>query len=72
MYLVAPLFTLGIVAEYFGEVSALFRIRLFRNRRKYIFSQLNERSCILAESIADKNQKKGVHALYVFCYVDEE
>ena len=72
IYLIAPLFTLGIVAEYFGEVSALFRIRLFRNRRKYIFSQLNERSCILAESIADKNQKKGVHALYVFCNVDEE
>lgn len=72
MYLAAPAFTLGIVAEYFGEIREAMHIRIFYRRKKYIFSQLNERSCILAESIAAKNRNAGIHALYIFCNVDEE
>lgn len=72
MYLAGPVFTLGVVAEYFGEIREILYIRFFQGRKKYVFSQLNERSCILAESIAASNRKERVRALYIFCNVDEE
>lgn len=80
-YLAAPLLTFGFILTFFKTLKA--RIRFFMglhtNRGVYIFSELNRKSILLAESIYKENKelrkngdKKPKRCVIVFCEVDEK
>ena len=56
LYVFAPLLTLSNILSLFNDLRGELKIR--RNKRKtlYIFSELNEKSIAVAESIADRNK----------------
>lgn len=68
VYIISPLLTFGAVLSLFRNVSAFFRYSTHFFSETCIFSELNERSLTLAESIRRKQPK----ALLVFTDVYEE
>lgn len=68
VYIISPLLTFGAVLSLFRNISALFRYSTHFFSETCIFSELNERSLTLAESIRRKQPK----ALVVFTDVYEE
>ncbi len=58
LHVVAPLFTIGITLSFFESkfASLIYRIRSSR-RESHIFSDINERTLCLAESIYSSNKK---------------
>ncbi len=65
LYIVAPLLTFGFVLSFFKNISAYWRYVCRYFSDVYVFSELNERSLALAESLlrnneeARKNKKSG-------------
>lgn len=58
LFILAPLFTVGITLSFFSErfTMLLYRLRsVFRD--SYLFSAVNERTVCLAENIAEKERK---------------
>jgi hypothetical protein len=62
LYILAPILTFGVALSFFKNLSAYAGFVLGYRKEAYIFSSLNERSVILAESIRNKDPK----ALLVF------
>ncbi len=64
LFLVAPLFLVGIILSIFKELITRIQFRLKQNRRNtYIFSKLNSESIETAKDIYENDK----HALIVFC-----
>lgn len=57
LMVVAPFFTFGFAVSLFKNVSAQLRLILKWNRDVYVFSQLNERSLLLATDIKKNNPR---------------
>ena len=58
LFIFAPLLTFGAVLSFFSNVSAGRRYFFNRNKSLCIFSELNERSVILAESLLEADKKR--------------
>lgn len=57
LFVLAPMLTFGFVLSFFKNVSAYKRYITHYNAAVYIFSELNERSLALAESLHDAHEK---------------
>ena len=58
LFVAAPLLTFGIVASFFKNVFAYQKLIVNRNSQMYVFSELNEKSLILAKDLCKSNKKK--------------
>ena len=56
MFIVAPLFTFGFVLSFFKNVSATFAYLFARYKDVYAFTELNEKSLALAESLRENHK----------------
>ena len=70
LYVLAPILTFGNVLSLFKNLKHEFLFALRRRRPFYVFSELNERSITLAESIAET--KKREKPILVFTSVNEK
>lgn len=61
-YLAVPVFTVGFLVSFFQNFTDLFKYKLSRKKKIIVFSELNENSLSLAESI-----KNTVKTRIVFC-----
>ena len=68
LYICAPVFTVGLVIQYFSNFFGYIRLVLKYRQDIYVFSELNERSMAIAESIWEQNKKAGI----VFCKSDDK
>ncbi len=59
MYAVAPLLTLGFVLSFFKNILSYVRYFFSFQKKRHIFSELNERSLALAVSIDRKDNRKS-------------
>jgi hypothetical protein len=67
LYLIAPLFTIMFVLSFFRHLEAYLRYILSFTKAAYVFTELNERSIVTAESLSgDKT------SLPVFCGVSDD
>ncbi len=58
IYILAPFLTVGIVLSFFNDISSYIYYIFHFNSQVYVFSELNEKSYLLAKSIAnDKDEK---------------
>jgi len=66
IYVVAPMFTIGVVLSLFKNVSA--NLKYFRTYFKdvYVFSELNDKSIVLASDIKSKHKKAAIVFTDVF------
>lgn len=66
IYVVAPMFTIGVVLSLFKNVSA--NLKYFRTYFKdvYVFSELNDKSIVLASDIKSKHKKAAIAFTDVF------
>lgn len=69
LYACAPLVTLGFILTLFQAFSAQTRLLLNRRSELNVFSELNERSLALAQSIRDFNHDHGIQDCVVFTNV---
>ncbi len=77
LFVAAPLLTFGFVLSFFKNISAYRRYFTHFRSDVYIFSELNERSLSLAESLyqnrkKNKDEKKKKNRLFVFTDVFEK
>lgn len=68
LFVLAPIFTLGFVLSFFKNLSAHLKYLYAYFKDTYIFSELNDKSLVLANDIKSKNKK----VLIVFTDVFEE
>ena len=68
LYLCAPMFTAGLVLKYFSNFFGYMKLKFKFRQDIYVFSELNERSIAIAESIWEQNRKVGI----VFCKSDDK
>ncbi len=68
LFVAAPLMTFGFVLSFFKNISAYKRYLTRFTRDAYIFSELNEKSISLAESLFDNDKKR----VFVFTDVFEK
>ncbi len=61
LFVIAPVMTFGVVLSFFRNISSYMRLVLKRSRSLYVFSELNERSLVLAASIR-KNHRSALIA----------
>lgn len=58
LFVVAPLLTFGIVVSFFKNIFTYQKLFINRNSEIYVFSELNEKSLALAESLYKNNKKR--------------
>lgn len=58
IYASAPLLTVGVILTFFKNAYARFRFYLGNFKKAFIFSELNEKSILLAQSCIEKEKKK--------------
>lgn len=68
LFVLAPIFTFGFVMSLFKNLSAYLKYILSFFKEVYVFSELNEKSLVLANDIKSKNQRVSI----VFTDVFEE
>lgn len=68
IYVVAPMFTIGVVLSMLKNISAYLKYLLAYFKEVYVFSELNDKSLVLASDIKNKNRK----AIVVFTDVFED
>ena len=68
LYVLAPIFTFGFVLSLFKNLTAYLKYIRCYFKEAYIFSQLNEKSLVLAQDLKTKHD----HAVIVFTDVFEE
>ena len=68
LFVLAPVFTFGFVLSLFKNLSAHLKYRFSNKKETYVFSELNEKSLVLAKDIKAKSKK----ALIVFTDVFRE
>lgn len=66
LYVVAPIFTFGFVLSLFKNISAYLHLFMAHFKDLYVFSELNEKSLILAGDIKKNNQKAAIVFTDVF------
>lgn len=69
LFVLAPILTFSFVLSFFKNISAHKRYATHYNSEAFIFSELNDRSITLAQSLAKGGSKKR---LFVFAGVDED
>lgn len=72
LFVSAPLLTFGIVASFFKNVFAYQKLIVNKNSEMYVFSELNEKSLILAKDLCKKNKKRIIVFTDVFERNEEE
>lgn len=72
LYLLAPIFTLGVVLQYFSNTFERLRLRLKKKHDLYIFSELNTRSLEIATDMWSCAKKAGRRLEIVFCCSDKK
>lgn len=72
LFVAAPLLTFGIVASFFKNVFAYQKLIVNRNSQMYVFSELNEKSLILAKDLCKSNKKRIIVFTDVFERNEEE
>ncbi len=72
LYLLAPVFTLGVVLQYFSNTFERLRMRLKKKHDLYIFSELNTRSLEIATDMWSCAKKAGRRLEIVFCCSDKK
>ena len=72
LFVVAPLMTFGFVLSFFKNVNAYRRYASSFKSDAYIFSELNERSISLAESLFENDKKRALIFTDVFEKEEEE
>lgn len=72
LYLLAPVFTLGVVLQYFSNTFERLRMRLKKKHDLYIFSELNIRSLEIATDMWSCAKKAGRRLEIVFCCSDKK
>lgn len=60
-FILAPVFTTGFLLSFFGNLSDKLRYALLGGQKLHIFSQLDENSVLLCESLAERGER------FVFC-----
>lgn len=68
MIIAAPVFTFGFLLSFFKNLSSFVRFALKKNAEVYVFSELNEKSLVLATDLKKKNARR----VAVFCDVFEQ
>ncbi len=66
LYVLAPVFTFGFVLSLFKNLTAYFKYLCAYFKEVYIFSELNERSLVLANDIKSKHKKAAIVFTDVF------
>ncbi len=72
LYLLAPVFTLGVVLQYFSNTFERLRMCLKKKHDLYIFSELNTRSLEIATDMWSCAKKAGRRLEIVFCCSDKK
>lgn len=72
IYIAAPLLTFGFVLSFFKNALANIKVMFSRNAQVYIFSELNEKSIVLARSIREKAVAEKRKSIIVFADVYEK
>ena len=73
LYVLAPIFTFGFALSFFKNLSAYRKYISHFRSNAYIFSELNERSLVLAESLKKRHKDKdGRKIIIVFTDVFEK
>ncbi len=72
IFVIAPIFTFGFVASFFKNFSAYIRLSLQRHKDIYVFSELNEKSLVLATDIRNKHPKAAIVFTDVYYNNEEE
>ncbi|MBQ1233012.1 MAG: hypothetical protein IIX86_05730 [Clostridia bacterium] len=67
LVIAAPLFTFGFLLSFFKNLSSRIRFSIKRNADVYVFSELNEKSLVLANDLKKNDAKRVI----VFCDVFE-
>lgn len=67
LFLISPLFTFGFILSFFKNLSAYWHLCLSRYKDVYVFSELSQKSLILAKSLKKENHRSAI----VFCDVFE-
>lgn len=66
LYVLAPIFTFGFVLSLFKNLSAYFKYLFSYFKEVYVFSELNEKSLVLANDIKTKHKKAAIVFTDVF------
>ena len=61
LFFIAPLFTFGFIMQFFTEMNAKIMLLIGRGKVFYVFSELNEGSVYLAQSILDEYKKYKIN-----------
>lgn len=72
IYVVAPMFTIGVVLSLFKNVSANLNYLRTYFKDVYVFSELNDKSIVLASDIKSKHKKSAIVFTDVFEGNDEK
>lgn len=67
LFIAAPAFTFGFLLSFFKNLSSMIRFKLTRNADTYVFTELNEKSLVLANDL----KKNDRHRVIIFCDVFE-
>ena len=67
LFIAAPVFTFGFVLSFFKNLSSMIRFKITRNADTYVFSELNEKSLVLARDLKNNNRRRVI----IFCDVFE-
>lgn len=67
LVIAAPLFTFGFLLSFFRNLNSHIRFELHRRADLYVFTELNEKSVVLAKDIKKNHARAGI----VFCDVFE-
>lgn len=67
LFIAAPAFTFGFVLSFFKNLSSMIRFKITRNADTYVFSELNEKSLVLARDLKNNNRRRVI----IFCDVFE-
>ena len=66
LFVLAPIFTFGFVLSLFKNLCAYLKYLWAFNKETYVFSELNEKSLVLANDVKTKNKKAAVVFTDVF------
>ena len=72
LYILAPVLLIGVVISFFKNLFGYMELRLVRNRKFYIFSELNDKSLLLARSCQEHDLAERKKCLLVFTDVFDE
>lgn len=72
LYILAPVLLVGVVISFFKNLFGYLELYLVRNRKLYIFSELNDRSLMLARSCQEHDLAERKKCLLVFTDVFDE